>query len=214
VKYDMASANLPTLANPQAAADGWLSSLTEPDCLYQIADAALPNPLPLSVPPELQGLIKDDPTYLPPGTPQTTYVIRAVLTHYPCQPVLSAPSHPFVLARATDGDAPARKIRIQLPDVSNLRQFQRGVALEMPPSLQRLTNRLNPGMLKGDPMDPDGGLQLGMICAFSIQIIFVLAIVVMFIFLLLLNIVFWWVAFFKICFPIPVKRSTPNAPSP
>jgi hypothetical protein len=213
--YDMTNTNLPVLANPQAAADGWLSSLTEPDCLYQVAEAALaeePQPSPLSVPPELQGLIKDDPTYLPPGTPQTTYVIRTVLTHKPCRDVLSAPSHPFVLARATDADAPARKIRIQLPDVSNLRQFKRGVALEMPPSLQRITNRLNPGMLKGDPMGPDGGLQLGMICSFSIQITFILAFVVMFIFLLLLNIVFWWVAFFKICFPIPVKRSSPKGP--
>ena len=36
----------------------------------------------------------------------------------------------------------------------------------------------------------------------------------MFIFLILLNIVFWWLPFLKICFPIPVRPSTPAGPTP
>ncbi len=159
-------------------------------------------------------MIKDDPVYLPPGTPQPTYVIRTVLTHDPCQPVLSAPTHPFVLARATDGDAPARKIRIQLPDIANLRKFQRGVALEMPPALNSLMNRVTPDILKGSGLNKGDGIGLGMICSFSIQIIFMCAFIVLFIFLLLLNIVFWWMPFLKICFPIPVKQPSSGAPSP
>jgi hypothetical protein len=172
-----------------------------------------PEDPPLGVPPELQGLIKTDPVTLPPGASVQTFVIRTVFEHDPCCPVLSPPSHAFVLARPIDADAPARKIRIQLPDVANLRSFNRGVALEMPPSLRRVINAVTPDALKGD-IDPSGGLQLGMICSFSLQIIFLCAFIVLFIFLLLLNIVFWWMPFLKICFPIPVKPSTPKGPTP
>jgi hypothetical protein len=175
--------------------------------------AADPDDPPLGVPPELQGLIKNDPVTPPPGSVAQTLVIRTVFEHDPCCPVLSPPSHPFVLARPVDADAPARKIRIQLPDVASLRSFNRGVALEMPPSLRRVMNAVTPDALKGD-IDPSGGLQLGMICSFSLQIIFLCAFIVLFIFLLLLNIVFWWMPFLKICFPIPVKPSSPKGPTP
>jgi hypothetical protein len=166
-----------------------------------------------SVPPELQGMIKIDPVTPPAGTSDQTYVIRAVFEHDPCRPVLSAPSREFVLARAIDADAPARKIRIQLPDINNMRQFQRGVALEIPASLRRITDKITPDVLKGDSVDTNG-MQLGMICSFSLQIIFVCAFMVLFVFLLLFNIVFWWMAYLKICFPIPVNPPKPKAPSP
>ena len=120
--------------------------------------------------------------------------------------MLSAPRRPFELARALDADAPARPILLQLPDINHLRTFNRGVAIEMPPSLRRLLDRVTPEMLKGDGLGPDPGLQLGMICSFSLQIIFLVAFIVMFIFLILLNIVFWWLPFLKICFPVPVRR--------
>jgi len=59
------------------------------------------------------------------------------------------------------------------------------------------------GILDGNgiTLGKPGGV--GMICSFSIQIIFIIAFILMFIFLILLNIVFWWIAFFKICFPVP-----------
>jgi hypothetical protein len=113
-----------------------------------------------------------------------------------------------------DADAPARKIRIQLPDISNLRAFNKGVALEMPPSLRRVVDRVNPNMLKGGGLGDDPGVELGMICSFSLQIIFLLAFMVMFIFLIAFNIIFWWMAFIKICFPIPVPTSKPKHPAP
>jgi hypothetical protein len=168
------------------------------------------------VPPELQGMIKNDPVTPPAGTSEQTYVIRTVFEHEPCRPVLSAPSRQFVLARAIDPDAPARKIRIQMPDITNMRRFQRGVAIEIPPSLRAITDHLTPptDVLKGAKIDTNGGVQVGMICSFSLQIIFVCAFMVLFVFLLLFNIVFWWMAYLKICFPIPVLRSKPNAPSP
>jgi hypothetical protein len=168
---------------------------------------------PPVLPPELQGMVKIDPVAPPAGFTDPVYVIRTVFEHDPCRPVVSGRSHEFTLARAIDADAPARKIRIQLPDVSNMRQFKKGVALEMPPSLNRVISQVTPDILKGGGL-PDGGVQLGMICSFSLQIIFLCAFIVLFIFLLLLNIVFWWLPFLKICFPIPVAPPPQKGPSP
>jgi hypothetical protein len=207
-RHNLATATLPGGAT-------WLDDVASATGVSGLVRAALIEAGPaLTVPPELSGLIKDDPVETVPGEGQTAYVIRTVFIHAPCRPVLSAPSHPIVLARATDGDAPARKIRIPLPDVSNLRGFQRGVGLEMPPSVTKLVNRVNPKMLEGDPLGPDVGVQLGWICSFSIQIIFLCAFIVLFIFLLLLNIVFWWMPLLRICFPVPVRRPAPSGPRP
>lgn len=190
-----------------------LSQAGPPAGLAGLALAAVKAaPLP-SLPPELQGMIKIDPVAPPDGWTEPTYVIRAVFEHAPCRPVLSEPSHQFVLARAVDPDAPARKIRIQLPDIANMRQYQRGVALEMPSSLRSVINRVTPDILKNQGL-PGNGVQLGMICSFSLQIIFLCAFIVLFIFLLLLNIVFWWLPFLKICFPIPVDPATTKAKQP
>jgi hypothetical protein len=167
-----------------------------------------------SVPDELKGMIKADPAVPVSGHAPATYIIRTVFEHDPCLPVLSEPSRPFQLARAMDGDAPARKIRIALPDISNMRQFQRGVAIEMPPSLRRLLDRVTPAMLQGQGLGGDPGVELGMICSFSIQIMWVLSFIVMFLFAISFNIIFWWMAFIKICFPIPVPTSPPKNPSP
>ena len=186
-----------------------------PGSLAFLALAALKDAQkPLKVPPELSGMIKADPAQPVDGYAPDTYIIRTVFEHDPCLPVLSAPSPPFQLARAMDGDAPARKIRIALPDVSNLRQFKRGVAIEMPPSLRRLVDRVTPAMLQGKGLGNDPGVELGMICSFSIQIMWVLSFMVMFMFVLAFNIMFWWLAFIKICFPIPVPASKPKNPAP
>ncbi|MFE9690605.1 hypothetical protein [Micromonospora sp. NPDC005806] len=193
----------------------WLQPAKKPASLAGLALAAvLEIGDPYRVPPELQGLIKGDPVdAVQPGDNQA-YVIRVVLDHPPCRPVLSAPTHPFELARPLDPDAPARPVLIQLPDVNHLRSFNRGVAIEMPPSLRALLDRVTPEMMKGDGLGPSTGLQLGMICSFSLQIIMLVAFIVMFIFLILLNIVFWWLPFLKICFPVPVRPATPNGPTP
>lgn len=167
-----------------------------------------------TVPVELSGMIKRDPAVPVPGFPPDTYIIRAIFEHDPCVPVLSQPSSSFQLARAMDADAPARQIRIALPDVSNLRQFKRGVAIEMPPSLRRVLDRVNPGLLQNKGLGDDPGVELGMICSFSIQIMWVLSFMVMFLFVISFNIIFWWMAFIKICFPVPVPASKPTNPSP
>jgi hypothetical protein len=201
--------------DPDLAA--WLAGPTSTTSLSGLAKAALAvAPKAAELPPELEGLIKEPeeaPAGAAPGS-GTTYVIRLVYEHPPCRPVVSAPSHSFEMARALDADAPARKILLQMPDVTNLRKYQRGVAVEMPEALQKVLNRITPEMLNGKPMGPDTGIALGWICSFSLQIIFLVAFIVMFIFLLLLNIVFFWMPFLKICFPIPVPAKQPKGPTP
>jgi hypothetical protein len=139
-----------------------------------------------------------------------TYFIRLIYEYPPCPPVVSAvASEPFIFAAPFDADAPARAIRLELPDISNLRKFKRGVGMEMTPELRDMMTRVHKGMLEGAGLNPStGGWELGMICSFSIQIVFLVAFIVMFIFLILLNIVFWWLPFLKICFPIPVPKQT------
>ena len=84
----------------------------------------------------------------------------------------------------------------------------------MPPSLRRTLDRVTPAMLQGKGLGDDPGVELGMICSFSIQIMWVLSFIVMFLFAISFNIMFWWLAFIKICFPIPVPASKPNNPAP
>jgi hypothetical protein len=168
--------------------------------------------VPPAVPAELSGMIRTDPAAPASGYTPDTYVIRAVFEHYPCAPVLSAQSRPFQLARAIDGDAPARKIRIALPDTSNLRQYKRGVAIEMPPNLRRTLDRVTPALLQGQGLGQDPGPELGMICSFSIQVMWVLSFIVMFLFAISFNIIFWWLAFIKICFPVPVPAPGKDGP--
>ncbi len=205
------------LRGPLPAA--WLAGESTPGSLLALASAALvAEGVSPRIPPELEGLITLDPpvsaTELAAGL-GPTYVIRCVFRRPPCRDVLSEPTHAFELARPVDADAPARPIRIPLPDITGLRSFQRGVAFEMPPSLRAVMDRVTPDMLKGSGLGPGSPeLKLGMICAFSLQIIFLVAFVVMFIFLLLLNIVFWWLPFLKICFPIPVPAKSPKGPQP
>ena len=46
---------------------------------------------------------------------------------------------------------------------------------------------------------------LGVICQFSIPIITICALLLLMIFVILLNIVFFWLPFFRICLPVPVR---------
>jgi hypothetical protein len=56
---------------------------------------------------------------------------------------------------------------------------------------------------------PDGK-SIAFICSFSIQIIFIVAFMLLLIFVVLLNLVFFWLPFFKICFPVPASLAPKN----
>ena len=80
------------------------------------------------------------------------------------------------------------------------------VAVEVPPSLANILRGNPADMLKNPPPDDQGGIGIMWLCSFSIPIITICAFLGLGIFLALFNIVFWWMAFIKICIPIPKPK--------
>jgi hypothetical protein len=146
------------------------------------------------------------------------YWIRFLYERPACEPyhdpVISAPSRPFRLAEYFDPEAPARPLLIRMPfDTSpaGLRRFPKGVGVLMSSKLrrqvERVRNRKLDDIVDGN-VDEDPGWGIGMICSLSIPIITLCAFIVLMIFLQLLNIVFWWMAWFRICLPVPVRQDS------
>jgi len=111
-------------------------------------------------------------------------------------------SEPFRVLPWWDGDGPATKIA--LPDLSNLRKMKPNVSFELPPGL---ANLLGGDMKKlKDGEGSTGGLDIFWLCSFSIPIITLVAFIVLNIFLSLFDLIFRWMAFIKICIPIPKPK--------
>lgn len=68
-------------------------------------------------------------------------------------------------------------------------------------------------LLRGKPKDllegngSTGGLQLDWLCGFNIPVITICAFILLNIILTILNLIFWWLAFVKICIPFPRKKT-------
>ncbi|MGA7730498.1 MAG: hypothetical protein WCD37_04400 [Chloroflexia bacterium] len=141
------------------------------------------------------------------------YVLRFVFERPRCEPAIvevSQPSQAFTFAPFFDPDAPARPVRIPLPSdvsIAGMRKFKKNVTFIMSDSMrkkmQSITGKEN-AMLQDDPLSltEDSGA-FAFVCSFSLQIIFMIAFMLLLIFSVVLNIVFWWLAFFKICLPVP-----------
>jgi hypothetical protein len=157
------------------------------------------------------------------------FVLRFVYTRRDCGPLhlplLSAPTQRFQLANFFDSDAPARPIRITLPlDTSpaGLRKHQKNTAFVISDMLcgqiQRakglgfidlvlsvlpwpLHKDLDVGA--GGSCKNGGGLNIGMICSLSIPIITIVALILLIIFVTLFDLIFRWLPFFIMCFPVP-----------
>ena len=183
---------------------------TTPRQIQSLVEAALDEagPAPASNIPRLP---------IHPNNPQGDdwFVVQCVYQRPECglnaAPVLSQPSLPFQMASYFDPDAPARVVQVALPvDTSPaaLRKYDKGVAFMISDQLGRQMSRVKglQNLMNGDVGDPDG-FGLGMICSFSIPIITICALIVLFIFVLLLNIVFFWLPFLKICFPLPTFKA-------
>ena len=148
--------------------------------------------------------------------------------------MLSAPSARFKIASFFDADAPARPIRISLPiDTSpaGLRKFNRNTAFVLSDMLcgqvQRakglgfidlvlsvlpwpLHKDLDVG--EGGPCQ-SGGLNIGMICSLSIPIITICALILLMIIISLLDLIFHWLPYFIMCFPVPGLKGKKGASS-
>lgn len=141
------------------------------------------------------------------------YVLRYVYERAQCDPphlYVSRPTEAFELAPFFDPDAPGRNIRVGLPvdvSIAGLRKFKKNVGFIMSKELNEKLESLK-GKEK-DTLDndvsPSGvSIDIGWICSFSLPIITLCAFILLFIIVIVLNLVFWWIAFLKICFPIPL----------
>jgi hypothetical protein len=145
---------------------------------------------------------------------EVSYTVRCVYERPQCELIsrtVSQPSLKFQLAPFFDPDAPVRPVRISLPtdvSIAGLRRFKKGVTFMISSSLQKKINSITgkeKTLLSDNPKVGGEGDDLAYICSFSIQIIFIIAFFLLLMFAIILNFVFWWMAFFKICLPIPKK---------
>jgi len=204
------------------------------DNLARLIAAALPElttenaPLPLLATQPVIGI--ETPTY---------FVIRCVFERPNCGPrqptVISDATEPFLLAGFFDPDAPARPIRIGLPvdtTPAGLRKFDKNTAFMISDVLCGQIERakkLGLGDLvrsvlpfpfhkdlevadEGPCKDKSDGLALGMICSLSIPIITICALILLIIMVYLLDIIFRWLPYFIMCWPLP-KFSGKPAPA-
>jgi hypothetical protein len=200
---------------PGESAPSYEVNLARGDDIRDKLGSALENALPQRTEAEKQ---EPKPPFDAPKLdprPEIRYVVRCVYRRPQCGPLhpdlVSDPSEPFAIAGFFDLDAPARPIHISLPidtSIAGLRKAKKNVNFLISNQLRAQLDRVKDAKntLKGT-VDPESSFDLGMICSFSIPIITICALVVLMIFLILLNLVFFWLPFFRICFPIPVKKA-------
>lgn len=139
---------------------------------------------------------------------QDRFILRCVYERPQCrkgEALVSPESEPFQLATFFDPDAPSRPIRISLPldtSIGGLRKFKKNVAFLMSPKLREQMERITADTLREGKLAGGAPFDLGHICSLSIPIITLCAFILLFVIVIVLNIVFWWLPFFKICFPL------------
>jgi hypothetical protein len=166
----------------------------------------------------------------PLATGEGLFVIRFIYERPLCGPLeppeVSKPTIPFQMAGYFDPDAPARPIRIALPlDTSpaGLRKFDKNTAFAISDVLCGQLQRVR-SLTFGDlvlsvlpwPFHKDlsaaapdtgacksDGIDIGMICSISIPIITICALLLLIIIVSLLDLIFHWLPYFFICFPVP-----------
>ena len=127
-----------------------------------------------------------------------------------CEKVFwGTPSDPFAVAAMFDPEA-SRPTMIEMPDLADAKKgLARGASFNLPPNLADMVTGLSnsdsaQAMLKGTA--PSGGLGIGFICSFSLPAISICAMLMLSITLSLLNIFLGWMAWVKICLPIPKEE--------
>lgn len=144
--------------------------------------------------------------------PGATYHVRFVYRTPPCphrRPlVLSAvASTAFTVAGVYDPDAPARQVRISLPEspsANHLRRYPKSVSFVASPEMRKKMSAVADlkGLLEGNA-GSEGDDGWGEICSISLPTITLCATFVLNIFLGLFNIAFFWLPFIKLCLPVP-----------
>jgi hypothetical protein len=119
-------------------------------------------------------------------------------------------SEVFAVAAFFDTSAAPPRL-IEMPSMSDAQAgLAQGATFDLPPDLANLVNSLGSSSaaqsLWQGSSGPPSGLGLRFICSFSLPAIMICAMLMLSIVLNLLNIVFGWVAWVKVCLPIPVKK--------
>jgi hypothetical protein len=143
---------------------------------------------------------------------EAQYAVRAFLRvreDPACPPrlVWSRWSARFRIRPWWDGDAPPAQV--PLPEFGDLKGIKPGVSFQLPPTLANLLRGDMSKLVKGE--NPGGDkLTIAWLCSFSLPAITLCAFIVLNIFLSLFDLIFSWMAFIKICIPIPLpKKSGP-----
>ena len=140
------------------------------------------------------------------------YVVRCVYERPKCPAPLrrevSEPSRAFRLASFFDAQAPPRDINITLPgaSVQDFRDSSQSVTMRFGEELRKQAQRVQDLSIKAIDNGNVGSapkVNIGMICSLSIPIITICALILLLVIVLALNVVFWWLPFFKVCFPLP-----------
>lgn len=143
--------------------------------------------------------------FLAPGARYRTRAFIRVRRDDGCPPDLiwSEPSAPYVIAPWYEaGPAPVTVIPLPSP-AQGLAAFQPNVAFAVPSDVADVLRDNTPDMLIEGRGTAGTKLGIQWICAFSIPIVTLCAFLILNLFLSLLNIIFWWLPFVKICFPLP-----------
>lgn len=175
----------------------------------QAQEEAIANAAKAALDTRLKSLMPNQGRY---DDPDARYRIRAfvrVKRDDGCPPKLvwSQYSEPFAIAPWYE-NGKASPVQITLPNVTRdtAKQFKPNVAFAVPPALFNFIQGNDPKDVVNGEGQPGGDFGLQWICGFNIPIITFCAFIVLSLFLQLLNIVFWWLAFIKICIPFP-RRS-------
>jgi hypothetical protein len=158
------------------------------------------------------------------------FVIRCVYERPNCgpfhAPVVSAPTDPFQMAAFFDPDAPARPVRIAMPvDISpaGLRKFNKNATFMISDvlcgqlkAIRKMTlgdlvlsvlpwpfHKDLPDPSKTGPCKDGSGNSLGMFFSLSIPIVTLCAMILMMIMVALFDMVFRWLPYLFVAFPIP-----------
>jgi hypothetical protein len=191
-----------------------------PDALDALVFAALPELEDAA--PGAPAISVQGEAAAPPEVPkfdargESRYVIRCVYRRPQCGPlhpdVVSEPSERFRVAGFFDLDAPVRPIHISLPidtGIKDLRKLRKNVNFLLSNQLREQMNRVTSLKDALDGKFASGqSFDIGLLCSFSIPVITICALLVLMIFITLLNIVFWWLPFLRICFPIDLKAKS------
>jgi hypothetical protein len=141
--------------------------------------------------------------------PAGRYVVRGLVRvrrDDGCPPdlVWSELSAPYrVVPWYDNGDAPPLLVRLPRIDRNTVKKLKPNVAFAVPGGLFDLLARNRPKDLIDGNGKPGSEGGVDWVCGFNIPIITLCAFIVLYIFLTLFHIIFWWLPFIRICFPIP-----------